>query len=282
MTTKPPPVFYFPGIAFNSGYYTIIDEAPLTESKADSRYLIKTQKDTTNNLQTFLGGISCGGTLSAGIITTNGIAIGNPLSSFSFLNNQTTTLSIGSNIGRTGNINISNTQTTGTGNIVLGSTSITTGSQNIIINRPLTIGYTDNPSLSQLGGTTFITATSQSFGTTGSSKTLAVLNVIPIGIYQVFYNITTTITVLDATITENTTSLSNTSDNTTVGTTLNFIRDSDLILINRFVGYNFTKSGSGILLNTTSSASIYLNQRLIYTSGPTIISAGHLRIVRIG
>ena len=191
-------------------------------------------------------------------------------------------MSIGSNIGRTGNINISNTQTTGTGNIVLGSTSITTGSQNIIINRPLTIGYTDNPSLSQLGGTTFITATSQSFGPTGRSKTLAVLNVIPIGIYQVFYNITTTITVLDATITENTTSLSNTVDNTTVGTTLNFIRDSDLISVNRIVGSIFAKSGSGILLNTTSSASIYLNQRLIYTSGPTILSTGHLRIVRIG
>ncbi len=46
--TKPPPLFYFPGIAFNSGYYTIVDEAPLTESKADSRYLIKTQTDTTN------------------------------------------------------------------------------------------------------------------------------------------------------------------------------------------------------------------------------------------
>ena len=45
MTTKPPPLHYFAGIAFNSGYYTIIDEAPLTESKADSRYLIKTQTD---------------------------------------------------------------------------------------------------------------------------------------------------------------------------------------------------------------------------------------------
>ena len=97
-----------------------------------------------------------------------------------------------------------------------------------------------------------------------------------------FYNISTTITVLDASITENTTSLSNTVDNTTVGTTLNFIRDSDLISVNRIVGSIFAKSGSGILLNTTSSASIYLNQRLIYTLGPTLISTGHLRIVRIG
>ena len=55
--TKPPPLHYFPGIAFNSGYYTIVDEAPLTESKADSRYLIKTQTDTSNNIQTFSAGI---------------------------------------------------------------------------------------------------------------------------------------------------------------------------------------------------------------------------------
>ena len=32
-------------------------------------------------------------------------------------------------------------QTTRTGNIVIGSSAITTGSQDIIINRPLTIGY---------------------------------------------------------------------------------------------------------------------------------------------
>ena len=30
MTTKPRPSYYFDGITFNSGYYTIIDEAPLT------------------------------------------------------------------------------------------------------------------------------------------------------------------------------------------------------------------------------------------------------------
>ena len=191
MTTKPPPSYYFDGITFNSGYYTIIDEAPLTESKADSRYLIKTQKDTTNNLQTFLGGISCGlSSVSANSatfsgVTTNGIATGNPLSSFSFLNNQTSTLYIGTHIGRTGNINISNTQTTGTGNIVLGSTSITTGSQNIIINRPLTIGYTDNPSLSQLGG---IVSNTSAIQTTFSTATTVIsFFSVPAGVYMVYY-----------------------------------------------------------------------------------------------
>ena len=48
------------------------------------------------------------------------------------------------------------------------------------------------------------------------------------------------------------------------------------------VGKEFTKSGGGILLNTVANEVIYLNQRFIYTSGPTLTSTGHLRIVRIG
>jgi hypothetical protein len=50
-------------------------------------------------------------------------------------------LNIGCNVARAGDINIANTQTTGTANIVIGSSVLTTGSQNIQINRPLTIGY---------------------------------------------------------------------------------------------------------------------------------------------
>ena len=71
MTTRPPPLFYFNTITFNSGYYTIVDEAPLTESKADARYLIKTQTDTTNQLQTFSGGITFSGIINGPSIVSS-------------------------------------------------------------------------------------------------------------------------------------------------------------------------------------------------------------------
>ena len=198
MTTKPPPSYYFDGITFNSGYYTIIDEAPLTESQADSRYLIKVKSDITNYLQTFNSGITFSGITFSGIINGPSIVcsliktenVQSTSNSIPLLigNNQLGVngrIDIGCNTGRNGNINISTTQTTGIGNIVIGSGDLTAGgTQDITVNRPLTIGYNISlSSINQIGGTTFITATSQSFGTTGSSKTLAVLNVIPIGIY---------------------------------------------------------------------------------------------------
>ena len=216
-------------------------------------------------------------------ISTAGISIISAGSAFSFLSNQTGALSIGTAINRTGDINIANTQTTGTANIVIGSTAISTGSQNIQINRPLTIGYTVNPtSLSQIGGTSFINATSPSFGSTGSSKTLAVLNNIPIGIYQVFYNISTAITVATATLTERITTISDRVDDTTLANVFNFMIDSDLLHQTRIVGHNFTITGGGLFINTTTNESIYLNQRFIYATGPTVTASSHLRIVRIG
>lgn len=292
MTTKPPPTYYFSGITFNSGYYTTVDENPLTQLEADARYLIKTQNDTTNNLQTFSGGLNFSGEINGPTIVASTTMKSNAYQSTSINqlmaigNNQIgvgATMSIGCNTGRLGNINIANTQTTGTANIVIGSTAISTGSQDIIINRPLTIGYTVNPtSLTQIGGTSFINATSPSFGSTGSSKTLAVLNNIPIGIYQVFYNISTAITVATATLTERITTISDRVDDTTLANVFNFMINSDLLHQTRLVGHNFTITGGGLFINTTTNESIYLNQRFIYATGPTVTASSHLRIVRIG
>jgi hypothetical protein len=216
-------------------------------------------------------------------ISTSGIVVQNPVSNFNFLSNQTGLLNIGTAINRTGDINISNTQTTGTGNIVLGSAALTSGTQNITINRPLTIGYSVNPtSLSQIGGSSFINATVQTYPSTGSSKSLAVLNFIPIGIYQVFYNISTTITVATAILTERITTISSIVDDTALANVFNFMIDSDLIPQTRTIGQNLTITGGGIFVNTVSNESIYLNQRFIYSIGPTLTSTAHLRIVRIG
>lgn len=217
------------------------------------------------------------------LIDTSGISIITATAAFSFLSNQTGALLIGTAINRTGDISIANTQTTGTGNIVIGSTALTTGSQNIQINRPLTIGYTVNPtSLSQIGGTSFINGLAQSFPSTGGSITLAVLNSIPIGIYQVFYNISTEITVATATLTERITTISDRSADTALANVFNFMINSDLLHQTRLVGHNFTITGGGLFINTTTNVSIYLNQRFIFASGPIVNATGHLRIVRIG
>jgi hypothetical protein len=234
----------------------------------------------TNGMQ-----FSTAGTPTATLqsIATSNINVQTVGAGFNFLSNQTGALSIGTAINRTGDINIANTQTTGTANIVIGSTAITTGSQNITINRPLTIGYSVNPTtLTQIGGSIFINALSQPFGATGGSVTLAVLDNIPNGIYQVFYNISTIITVATATFTERITTISDRSADTALANVFNFMIDSDLLHQTRIVGHNFTITGGGIYVNTLGSDSIYLNQRYIYTIGPTVSATGHLRIVRIG
>jgi hypothetical protein len=229
--------------------------------------------------------------ISQGTVLTIG---GNQIASGGILN-------IGTNqIGRVGPINICNTLTTGVGQIInIGSNVITTGtqtinlggaqtisgggSQTINVNKPLTIGYTVNPtSLNQIGGTTFIDAAEQPYPSTGSSLTLATISTIPIGIYQVFYNISTTITIATATITERTITISSVSADTIPANTIDFMRNSDLLHQTRVVGHDLTVTGGGLFVNTTSSASIYLNQRYIFSTGPTIRAKGYLRVVRIG
>jgi hypothetical protein len=216
-------------------------------------------------------------------IATAGISIQTPAAAFNFLSNQTGILNIGTASNRSGDINIANTLTTGTCNIVLGSGSLTTGQQLITINRPLSIAYTVPPSqLNQIGGSTFITASQVTYGSTGGTLNLATINSIPIGVYQVFYNIATTITVSPANLTERITNISNTTADITTANTLNFMIDSDLLHQNRIVGHDVTLSGGGLLINTTANRSIYLNQRYVYIAGPTVKATGHLRIVRIG
>jgi len=242
-------------------------------------------------------------TLNGGITTATINAI-NQGSALTIGGNQISSggiLNIGTNqVTRSGPINICNTLTTGLGQIInIGSNVITSGtqtinlggaqtisgggSQTINVNKPLTIGYTVNPTtLNQIGGSSFVDALEQPFPSTGGTLTLATISTIPIGIYNVFYNISTTITVAMATLTEQTIAISSVSADTTLANTINFMRDSDLLHETRIVGHDMTVTGGGIFVNTTASAAIYLNQRYIFATGPTVRSKGHLRIVRIG
>lgn len=290
MTTKPPPLYYFNGITFNSGYYTIIDENPLTQAEADSRYLIKTKNDTTNNLQTFSAGLNFSGEINGPTIAITTIKSNTYQSSsinqlMTIGNNQisaSATMSIGCNTGRLGNINIANTQTTGTANIVIGSTAITgAGSQNIQINRPLTIGYSVNSSsLSQIGGSSsVISANAVSISSTTAKSLISYAN-IPIGVYQVYYQIFHTILTTPVSFTSENVLLCDTQDS--ISAVLDRIETLNNVTvgISRSVGY-YTIAGGGILINNVASETAYLNVKYTF-SGGTLIAIGYIRLVRIG
>jgi len=60
MTTTNPPEFYFTGIQYNPEFYVSTSTSPgITQTEGDSRYLIKTQSDSTSAsaIETFNGGI---------------------------------------------------------------------------------------------------------------------------------------------------------------------------------------------------------------------------------
>lgn len=164
MTTQPPPdPPYFDGINFNPSFYDESNSSGITQEQANTLYLQKTIPDSATALQTFSGGLNFSGEingptirLSASVKTNDyqSSSISNPLS---LGNNQTGSgaiLNIGCNIARNGPVNIASTQQSGTGNIVIGSNQLTSGSQSIIIRRPLTIGYgVSEAGLSHIGGT---------------------------------------------------------------------------------------------------------------------------------
>lgn len=284
MTTSTPPSVYFNGITFNPTYFEDATQT-ITKKEADSRYLIKTVSDTSTLKQYFLGGIECGGSsISTSTLYADDIHCEFPDVIMTIANLQTVgLLDIACNGNRTGDLNIaSGKNTSSSQSINIGSNNALATGQVININRPLTIGYTVSPSLlTQIGGTTFNTGTAIVYTATGS-KTLATLTSIPIGIYQVFYSVSTTITVASATLTEQTTTISNTTNNTTSGTVFNLMSTSEYLHTTRIVGHNMTITGGGILTNTTASNTIYLNQRFVFTAGPTLTSTGHVRVVRIG
>lgn len=303
MTTKPPPLYYFNNITFNSGYYTtVVDENPLTQLEADARYLIKTQNDTTNNLQTFSAGLNFSGeingpTIRCTAMKTNDYQSSSVNNQLLIGNNQTgaaAKIDIGCNVARTANINISNTQTTGTASIVIGSNVLTTGSQNITINRPLTIGYNAvnnlNNSFDKIGS--YIDAMSVEaviVNSVSGATSLVNFTDVPSGIYMFQYQINYRITVVNTVFTQQKFILSTTQDDFISGNIIGgsfsslFKTNQEVVVISAPISeytQNISKCGTIIL---SGMSNIYLNYRIVHnvsTTVPYII--GSLRLVRIG
>lgn len=284
MTEAKPPEFYFNGIVFNTQYFKDeSDTIGFTQDESDARYLRKTIPDTASALQTFSAGLVTGGTLTANVITTNGIGVGTPTASFSLLTSQTGTLNFGTSTSRTGNINVATTQTTGTGNIILGSLALTTGTQNIQINRPLTIGYTTIPlSLTQIGGVTSDSSSLQATTTTASS--LLTFTNVPTGVYMVYYRLAYAIATGNSQFERREHGIT-TSQNSfsAIVSNLHSIETNHIALLqspttNEIV---YTDNNSGIIV-LASTTTIYLTHLLLrsQTGTPSVSAIG--RLCRIG
>ena len=302
MTEAKPPEFYFDGIEFNSQYYKEESTGSgLTQDESDARYLRKTSPDTATALQTFSAGLNFSGELNGSTIICTTMKSNTYQSTsinqlLTLGNNQTgsgATMSIGCNLARTGNINIANTQTTGTANIVIGSTALTTGSQNIIINRPLTVGYdvmTLYDTTNRLGS--FISGMSVEASIVNSitaATTLVNFTNIPAGIYIFEYQINYRINTSNAIMTQQKFILSTTANDFQASNIIEdqftslFKSNQETIVISSPTTdytHKFSKTGVFVLSALTN---VYLNYRIVInpgTSVPYII--GSLRLVRIG
>jgi hypothetical protein len=276
MTTKPPPLFYFNGIAFNSGYYTIIDEAPLTESKADSRYLIKIQTDTTNQLQTFNAGIKTTSINPDGITS---VTIGDVWSDLG----QTTSIN-----GPIINLN-SNYTTSQTGNRVINigtlSSIAPTVNQTVNLYVPLSVKYIPFNNLSRLGGYDSIT---YALATVQNNTVVSPVSIasVPPGVYMVNYTVgytneiaLTTLSKQQYAITSVSASLATAS---IIGELNEMIVEGASLAIGTAVDYVKRHCNSGTIV-LTATTTVYFTYTITWSSTGTIrIGIPIFRLTRIG
>lgn len=319
MSAENPPTYNFSGIDFNPSFY--VDESNssgITQEQANALYLQKTIPDTATALETFSAGISATtvsatGDLSGATVTASGVITGATLECTTIKcntyqsksinqpltlgNNQTSPdarMDIGNNIGRNANINIATIQTSGTGNIVIGSTALTSGSQDIIINRPLTIGYNAinnlNDTFNKIGSYNSVYSTEATIvNDIASATSLVNFTDVPSGIYLFNYQINYRITVVNTVFTQQKFILSTTENNFVTGNIIGgefsslFKTNQEVVVLSApTTDYTQTNSKCGtIVLNGTSN--IYLNYRIVHNISTTVpYIKGSLRLVRIG
>jgi hypothetical protein len=306
MSAENPPTYNFSGIDFNPSFY--VDESNssgITQEQANALYLQKTIPDTATALETFSAGISAttvsatgdlsganvtasniitGATVDCTIIKTNTYqskSINQPLT---LGNNQTSIdarMDIGNNIGRNANINIATIQTTGTGNIVIGSTAITgAGSQNITINRPITIGYTPAKltNFNQIGYYDFSIGSSSGTITSAHNYLVHSVTSVPDGTYIIIGNITCLGT--GCTITLQEFGITTVSPPIPTGA-LTYYPGASVKTSNTFNPLNGTYIVNFSTVCQIMGGTIYLSQNTTYTGG-TYSVQGKIIITRIG
>ena len=244
------------------------------------------------------------GTSSNSQITSNNLSMSNvqclnlnsitPTATFGLLGSHTGAINIGNIISRTGDISIASNQTTGTGNIVIGSAAITTGTQSITINRPLTIGYDAvsnlNNTFDKIGSHKSVSSNEAVIvNNVASATSLVNFTNVPQGIYLFNYQIDYKITVAQTVFTQQKFILSTTENNFVAGNIIGgpfsslFKTNQESVPLSVPINeYTQTNSKCGtIVLNGTTD--IYLNYRIVHNGGTTVpYIVGSLRLVRIG
>ena len=220
-----------------------------------------------------------------------------PDGSVSIASSQTTgSLIIGNSSTRTGTIYISNAspsahsiiignETANAQTLNIASKTINLGNSTVAstvsTKVPITIGHGISTNLAQLGGTSsVIPPTAVSIGAT--AVTLISFTNIPIGVYQVYYQIFHTILTSTISFTEQRVLLCDTEN--AINAPLNRIETLESVSspgISRPPG-NFTITGGGIRVNNVASEVAYLNVKYTFTGTGTLIEFGYIRLVRIG
>ena len=203
-------------------------------------------------------------------------------------------MNIACNVGRNGDINIANTQTIGTSDIVIGSSVLTTGSQNITFNRPLTIGYNAvsnlNDSFDKIGSyKTVYSGESSIVNDINGATTLVSFLDVPPGLYLFNYQINYRITTFNADFTQQYFILSTTENNFVAGNIIGgafsslFITNRTVVSITSPNEYTQTISKCGtITLTSSAPENIYLNYRIVIANSSVSFIKASLRLVRIG
>ena len=286
MTSETPPSEYFTGINFNSSFYT---EEPITEGEGDKRYLIKTQSDSTfAGRQTFNTEIATTNfSWTRGIAVVSSIPEYNPGGAY-----LTLLLGILAEMDSSGRIygqafEIVNNAVLNTctfsglvtcNSITMGSvggTTVTTA------NVPITLGHAPATSLSRLGGTNSVLSAS-AVSIASTPVTLISYTNIPVGVYQVFYEIFHTINTSALSFTEQQVVLCDTQNSlSTVFNRIFTIESNSSPGVSKPAG-SFSITGGGILVNNTANLTAYLNVKYTFTGTGTLIAFGHIRLVRIG
>jgi hypothetical protein len=223
-----------------------------------------------------------------------------------FCDVQTTAVAnICNNPIRTGAINICNALTTGVGqNINIGSNVITSGtqtinlggsqtisgggSQTINVNKPLTIGYTVNPtSLNQIGG---VQAIAGSIITMASATptTLVSFTTLPLGVYMIFYAIDQTTSFLTLSITLERHAITNTTNSfTSIESNISerrTVAETATTAGGSAFNIDYTINNSGIIVVSPTNENIFVVAQFDHTNTGTgnLFSRCDARVVRIG
>jgi len=198
-------------------------------------------------------------------------------------------LNIGTATGRTAAINIATTKNTTTAQAInIGSSNALATGQTININRPLTLGYTVNPtSLNQIGGIQAIAGSIIAMAS-ATPTTLLSFTSLPLGVYMIFYAIDQTTSFLTLSITLERHAITNSTNSfTSIESNISARRavvETATTAGGSTFNIDYTINNSGIITVSPTNENIFVVAQFDHTNTGTgnLFSRCDARVVRIG